>query len=108
MSQIYIKGKPDPIRVTNTVGREIKKLWLGDDNVEPADKNRVLDLGDAWAGVYGQIKSIEIDPEYKPTKVDEDINKPETDADREKRRLGYKRVRESLESQGIISKKTEL
>lgn len=65
MAQIFIKGKADPIRVSNEVGRGIKKIWLGDDNTEPADTNRKLDLGDAWAGVYGQIKSIEIEADYR-------------------------------------------
>jgi len=67
MAYISIIGRKDSIKVDNKDARIIKKIWLGDDKTPRADKDRDLDLGDVWAGKYGQIRNIEIESDYKKT-----------------------------------------
>lgn len=96
MALIFIKGKSDPIRVSNQTGRGIKKIWLGDDNVEPADTNRKLDLGDAWAGVYGQIKSIEIEIDYRKVEKPSEPEPELTEAQKERSQHRMKMVKHNV------------
>ena len=61
-AQIYIKGRKEPIEVTNEVARSVKARWCGDvlTGAGKAEKDDILSLDD-WAGEYGMIKMIELD-----------------------------------------------
>lgn len=73
MALISIKGRKEPIEISNEIARKIKHRWCGDVNTGAgkADKTDILDLGE-WAGEYGAIRSIELDrgpapaPKVKP------------------------------------------
>lgn len=101
MAKIHIKGRADPINVNNQMGREIKKIWLGEDLTPPADTNRKLDLGDAWAGVYGQIKSVEIEPDYR--KVDKP-SEPEPEMTPFEKQRSQRRMRMVKHNVGRMAK----
>lgn len=106
MGQILIKGRTDAIKLDNETCRNIKDRWLGnlEKGIEKSDKNDILDLGDAWAGTYGQIKTVEIDPEHRKTSPQEEI-KPLSEAQIQANRTKMKQMREDMEAKGILRKK---
>jgi len=106
MAYIYIIGRKDPVRVSNPMGREIKKRWLGHDVVPGVDKEVKLDLGDAWSGKYGQIRSIEIEAETKQKPKEEQ----EPEISPEKREMIKRKLREiraHYEKVGVLKPKYE-
>jgi len=56
MAKIIIKGRVDPLKVSQQTALKVKKIWLD----PTTEKSRRLDLGE-WAGEYGQIKFIELE-----------------------------------------------
>lgn len=104
MAYINIIGRKDPVKVNNQDARIIKKIWLGDEKTPPADKDRPLDLGDVWAGKYGQIRNVELEPEYKPKPED----KPEPELTEEQKAINrerFKRMRKDMEKIGLLKPK---
>lgn len=64
MSLIKIKGRVDGIKVSYSTAKKIKQMKFGDDTVFPviskAKATDLIDLGEEWAGEFGQIASIQI------------------------------------------------
>lgn len=101
MAAIYVVTRKDPIRIANSLAKTIKAIWLGTDLTPPAPKDRQLDLGDVWSGLYGQIKSIEMDQEYKSIHAPQEY-RDLTDKERERVKNRLKKVRENLIQNGTI------
>lgn len=105
MAQINIIGRKDPIKVDNKDARIIKKIWLGDALTPAADKDRPLDLGDVWAGKYGQIRNIELEPEHIPKKNEDDYSADLTPEQKERNKLKFQEMRKNMESIGLLRPK---
>jgi len=105
MAYINIIGRKDPIRLNNKDARIIKKIWLGDEKTPPADKDRALDLGDVWAGKYGQIKNIELEPEYKSKPEEQEYHRELTPEERERNRIRLAAMRKDMEKIGLLKPK---
>jgi len=71
---IYIKKRPEPIKVSYERGQKVKALWA--DENRPRDN--IIDLGDEWSGELREIKAIttekvEKNPDMKPvSSIDEE------------------------------------
>lgn len=63
MAKIFIKGRREPIEVPYQTAKHVKKNWLGLEGMDKRAKDDALDLGDAYAGTYGEIKGIELQVE---------------------------------------------
>ena len=85
MAQIYLKGRKEPIEVTNEVARNVKRRWCGDPSTGAgkAEKDDILQLDD-WAGEYGMIKMIELDK--VKTEVDHESHRKAQEAEDERQR----------------------
>src|SRR3990167_9645556 len=64
---IYIKKRPEPVKVSYERGQKVKQLWA--DGEIPRDT--IIDLGDEWSGELREIKAIttekvEKTPDMKP------------------------------------------
>lgn len=62
MAFIKVKGRREPIEISNERARKIKALRFGDGISESSksDPTEMIDLGDEWAGELGQIVAIEL------------------------------------------------
>lgn len=70
MARIKIRGRKEPIEVDNARARSVKALIFGNtDGTGKADPHEYLDLGDAWAGMVGQVDWIELDRVIQPSKT---------------------------------------
>lgn len=56
---IKVKGRLDPIRVSDEIAQSVKTKWADMENVP---RNAIIDLGE-WAGELREIKSIDIEKE---------------------------------------------
>jgi hypothetical protein len=105
MSIIRIKGRKEPINVAFSVAVQIKQRKFGDSTARPpvvkALSTDILDLGDIWAGQYGQILEIEIND--RPRANLRQIERPKmTPEQREALRKKIDEVRKHLEMNKII------
>lgn len=79
MSVIKVKGRLDPIIISYDRAKKVKQKKFGDDTVNPpvlkASPSDLIDLGKDWAGMYGQIVSIELGDE--PRASQPQIKEPE-------------------------------
>lgn len=65
MAYIYIRGRKDPLTVSNERARNIKKARFGDaEGKGVVDPRTGVDLGD-WAGEIGMIRIVETEREKK-------------------------------------------
>ena len=85
MALIYIRGKRDPIQVSNERGIEIKKHRFGEvmpdgHTLGKSEPTEDIDLG-VWCGEIGQIRAVELEP--KPREADpQDLQQQEEEARR--------------------------
>lgn len=103
MAFINIIGRKEPVKVSNDIARVAKKRWLGEENTPPADKDDILDLGDAWAGKYGQIKSIELEIERKYEIETKEEPKIRTEAERLMIKQKLQEAKNKLFAKGVFS-----
>lgn len=92
------------IKVSNERGREIKKKWLGGNGIPPVDKESVLDLGDVWAGKYGEIRAIEIEFENRINQKEE-VQRPKTPEEQAKITAKLEQIRKNLMEKGLLSRR---
>lgn len=78
MAKIYVKRKLDPIEIGNERAKIIKADWL-----ITANKKDIADLG-SWAGVLGDIVSIEIEAPRMEIKDPRDNYQEEIEKNRER------------------------
>lgn len=105
MAIIHIAGRKETIRVTNERGRQIKLNRFGDDFHSKVDPNDDLDLGDVWAGKYGQIRAVEIEVEIPKTIKVQEWEREPTREERERGRELIAKARKNLEKQKLIKTK---
>lgn len=68
MAKIKIKGRIEAIELDNARAQKIKDRKFGDNGVEKADPQDLVDLGD-WSGEYSRIVEIDMDKDER-TRVD--------------------------------------
>ena len=63
MAIIKIKGRADPIIVSNDIARKVKQMKFGDEenHIVKAQSSDLVDLGDQWSGEFSRIVEIELD-----------------------------------------------
>jgi hypothetical protein len=105
MAFINIIGRKEPVKVSNEIARVAKKRWLGEENTAPADKDDILDLGDTWAGKYGQIKSIELEIEKKYEAEADYEPKVRTEAEKQMIRQKLQEAKSKLFAKGVFGSK---
>jgi len=65
MATIKIRGRRDPIEVSDERGKKLKNQKFGFNGIAKADPSTPVDLGDIWCGALSQIESIEIEGKSK-------------------------------------------
>lgn len=95
MATIKIRGRLEPITVTDDVAKKVKDRKFGNGNVPKAEPNELLDLGD-WSGEYGRIVEIELS------------KKPDTDDSAAKRKEEEKAQDEAWYALSLEEKASKL
>lgn len=82
MAIIKIRGRKDPIEVSNERGNKLKHQKFGFNGIGRAEPNTPVDLGDIWCGLMSQIESIEIERENKSAEPQKYVQAQETEYDK--------------------------